>query len=370
MKAQRQKTTAAVFTRADSFEELTDGYRLTYPNTALWRERLEQFQADWQESCPHMSFELISEGVGGKRQLEIRGPEGTKKWVLGSRHMLESHLIRAPTHRNRALSAWRLLSSPLRMKPDFLILGAMKCGTTSLYTYLIEHPSIKRAFQKEIHYFDALHARGSLWYRSFFPSILEKALSEKVLRRPLLTGEATPSYLYHSHVAPRVAKDLPHARFFALLRNPVDRAYSFYNHNRRVGIETLPFEEAIDREPERMELEPEQARRSKDGFGFYRNNFSYLARGMYADQLAAWREHIPEERLLVFTTEDLNDRPERVLRQALEFLGLPYVAPPEFRRMNAAPYPAMEAATRRRLEEMMRPHNQRLYELLGRNLGW
>lgn len=359
--AARQRVTALVFTRVAVTTELEDGYRLSFPRNESWRETLELFQAAWRRSCPHMTFEVLESQAEPLYSIEIRGPEGTKVWVENARHMLTSSLNPAPSLRHRVERAWRLATSPVRVLPDFLILGAKKCGTTALYSYLIEHPAITSALRKEVHFFDGRYGYGPLWYRSFFPTHASRW-------RGRLTGEATPDYLYHTFTAERIHSILPDVRLIALLRNPIDRAYSFYNHNLRAGLESLSFEEAIAAEPGR--LEQDSPHPASNGFGFARNNFSYLARGRYVDQLKVWLEHFPPDQLLLLATEELHTDSEGTLRKTLDFLGLPYAAPAAFRRMNAAPYPAMNPATRAELSIRMQPDNERLYELVGRDFGW
>src|SRR5687768_13237463 len=117
-----------------------------------------------------------------------------------------------PTER-RDPPAWRVETAHLRRLPDFLIIGAQRGGTTSLYRYLTEHPEIDPAVRKEIHFFSRHHEQGLDWYRAHFPRRDESSL----------VGEASPNYLVHPDVPARVAAALPRVKLIALLRNPVDR---------------------------------------------------------------------------------------------------------------------------------------------------
>jgi len=357
---ERQETTAAVLTRAKSVEELADGYALEFPKTNEWEQKLESFAGSWRQSCPQMTFEVDASAPEAYR-LEIRGPEGTKQFVDGSRYMLTSHINPAPTLGFKIGHALRYATSPFRKLPDFLVIGGKKCGTTALYSYLTQHPGIEPALKKEIYYFNAFFRKGRAWYRSFFPPRFSAGL----------TGEATPDYLFHPAAAQRVHDAVPGARLFAILRNPIERAYSFYNHNLRAGLETLSFEEALDQEEERLAGEREKIQRDPNYFSFAYMHHSYKERGVYVDQLEEWTRLYPKERLCVLSTDDLYAEPEAVLRRAFEFLGLEYSAPREFKKLNAAPpYPDMDPSTRTRLEEYFAPHNRRLYEFLGTDLGW
>src|SRR5688572_14326389 len=113
--------------------------------------------------------------------------------------------------------------------PDFLIVGAMRSGTTSLHKYLQAHPDVFVASGKEVHFFDRRYGRGLDWYRSRFAGVT----TERVV------GEATPAYMYDENAIARIAHDLPDARLIVVLRNPVDRAYSHYWRNRSRGRENL-----------------------------------------------------------------------------------------------------------------------------------
>ncbi len=141
----------------------------------------------------------------------------------------------------------RIATSPLRLLPDFLIVGAARCGTSSLYHYLCQHPSIGRAQTKEVHYFDVNYDKSSLWYRAHFPTIGAKWLHGS-REKPFITGEATAYYLFHPHVPKRVFDLMPGVKVIALLRNPIDRAYSHSQRSVRRGREKISFEEATPRE--------------------------------------------------------------------------------------------------------------------------
>jgi hypothetical protein len=366
----RQKVTAEVLSRCDSYDELEDGYALSYPNTRAWQERLDIFTTAWRISCPQMTFDVVSDAGADPMVMHIRGPEGTKAFVDGARYMLTSHINPAPTLKMRVEKATRFLTNPLRTLPDFLIIGAKKCGTTALYSYLTQHPCITPAFKKEIYFFNAFYRKGPGWYRAFFPT---KAACKRnaVNGQKQLTGEATPDYLFHPRAASRIQGMLPDARMMAILRNPVDRAYSFYNHNLRAGLETLSFEDAIDKEEERLAGKRETILERDDYFSFEFMHYSYVARGLYIDQIEEWLQYYTRDQLLVLQNERLYTDPKQVLTEAFEHLGLAYHEPAKFKRLNAAPYyPDMDPKTRARLEELFRPYNERLYEFLGRDLEW
>jgi len=250
--------------------------------------------------------------------------------------------------------------------PDFLIIGAQKCGTTSLYHILMDHTHVAPAFKKELHYFDSSKfAKGAEWYRSNFPP----PSFENGQR--IITGEASPYYLYHPLAARRASQVVPQAKLIALLRNPVDRAYSDYRHRFSDGVETLSFEEAIEAEEERISGEREKILADEGYLSTSHRRYSYLARGVYVDQLRQWHEYFERDQLLVMKSEDFFARPEESLKDVLDFLELPVWDRKDYGRgRNRRSYDPMSPAVRERLESYFEPHNQRLYEYLSADFGW
>ncbi|MCI0682827.1 MAG: sulfotransferase domain-containing protein [Gemmataceae bacterium] len=262
---------------------------------------------------------------------------------------------------------WRTASA--RVLPDFVILGGMKCGTTTLYETLVQHPRIVRAQHKETHYFDQNCVHGLWCYRAVFP-LAPYMLAQKLIRGgPVLTGEATPYYLFHPHVPGRLHAVLPHAKLIVLLRDPVERAYSHYRHNLVRQLEPLSFEQALAAEDERLRADRQRIERNEPLSRNHRN-FSYVARGIYADQLAAYFDLFPRSQALVLKSEDYFANPAQVLPRLLEFLGLGHDLPatmtmPDSARPRPAPMPAAA-----RLRDFFAPHNERLSKCLGVDFGW
>jgi hypothetical protein len=265
---------------------------------------------------------------------------------------------------------FRRLTSRWRTLPDFLIIGAMKCGTTSLYYYLTRHRGVAPVERKELHFFDRGYHRGIEWYKSHFLLRGEKFYRRHLRRRRWLAGEATPLYLFHPLAPERIKRTLPEAKLIVLLRNPVDRAYSHYQHQVRAGKERLSFAEAIEREPERLrgEIEKMRADGSYDGVSYRR--FSYLARGRYAEQLRVWFGLFAREQMLVLNSEELFQNPSQTVARTLEFLKLPAKQSRRYPTYNEGRYARMDAKMRQQLIEYFRPHNQALYDLLGKDFGW
>jgi hypothetical protein len=256
-----------------------------------------------------------------------------------------------------------------RPLPDFLVIGAQKAGTTALYAYLLRHPAIIGPSWKEVSFFDRHYPRGEAWYRGHFPNMLRRRAVERRTGVAPRAGEASPSYVFHPYAPARVAQLVPGVRLIVLVRNPVDRALSHYHHEVALGRESLSFEAAIECEDERMSGELERMR-DPSYFSHAWWNYTYLARGRYAEQLERWLAVFPRERLHVVPSEDLLERPADTYARVLQFIGAPPHELDAFPRIFEREYAPMEPATRRRLAERFAEPNRRLYELLGRDLGW
>ncbi len=259
----------------------------------------------------------------------------------------------------------RVWTSAVRALPDFLIIGAQKAGTTSLYAYLDAHPKITTALAKEVHFFDYNFERGEGWYRAHFPTQFERWRGDF-----LVTGEASPYYLFYPLAAPRAKQIVPKAKIIVLLRNPIDRAYSHYHHQVRLGLEELSFAQAIDREAERLVGEFEKIILDDEYYSFNYQNYSYLARGMYAEQLERWFRFFPREQFLILESSAFYGQTAQTLKRVLEFLNVPPGPPQTFGVKNDGSYPPMEAALRAQLDSFYAPHNERLFALLGESFDW
>ena len=262
-------------------------------------------------------------------------------------------------------------TAALRLLPDFLIIGAQKGGTTSLYRYLQQHPYFASALRKEIHYFDVNFAQGVDWYRSHFKSVLYKQYIKQIHRQEIVTGEASPYYLFHPHAPQRVFDLIPQVKLIVMLRNPVDRAYSQYNHQVKRGFETLSFEEAIKAEPQRLQGEQEQILADVNYDSFNHPNYSYLARGIYVDQLQLWMSIFPQEQFLIIDSREFFRDTEKVFQKVLNFLDLPEWELTKYSTFNRRKSDVkMLPSTRDSLINYFTPHNQRLSEFLGMEFDW
>ena len=266
------------------------------------------------------------------------------------------------------------------MLPNFLIIGAMRSGTTSLARYLGSHPDVFMAPQKEVHFFDRNFQRGADWYRSQFRTSGAQ-----------LIGEATQTYLFEATVPERMATLVPEARLIAILRDPVDRAYSHYLMNREAGGESLTFMDALESESRRLASGNPAATRT----------FSYVKRGLYLQQLLEVCRWFPRAQLHVMLFDDLRDRPAETYRSLCDWLGLvPFLPTNLGEQLNAhvrfrsvrvrrlakrlptvgrravgalntyrTPYDPMDPQLRRELKQLFSQPNERLADWLNRDLS-
>jgi hypothetical protein len=270
----------------------------------------------------------------------------------------------------RSLRLYGELTAGMRDLPDFMIIGAKRGGTTSLYNYLLEHPRVlpllpARQRIKGPHFFDSNFSRGMRWYRSHFPTAAYRRVRERD-GHPVIAGESSPYYLFHPLAAERASRLVPETKVIVLLRDPVERAWSHYKERARHGAEPLSFEEAIGREPERLRGEAERILSEPGYLSYAHEQQSYLAQGRYLDSLPAWQDRFPPERMLIMPSEDMYADPQAALDQVTAFLGLPSWQLRDRTKHNYHPAAGMSEATRRELSVMFEQHNRDLAKLLDR----
>jgi hypothetical protein len=185
--------------------------------------------------------------------------------------------------------------------PTFVIAGVHRSGTSSLWTWLSDHPDVFMTVQKELEYFSYHYDNGSDWYRSQF----------EPGRHYRVRGEASPSYVYSDVSMERLTSDLPDVKTIVCVRHPIDRALSHYGYHRSMGFERRPLEEAL-----REELEaPDPA------------GHPHLRDGRYHLHLERLDRFVPRERQLVVLFDDLATDPRGVFRSVCELIDAPAVVP-------------------------------------------
>lgn len=260
-------------------------------------------------------------------------------------------------------------TAPARMQPDFLIVGAQRCGTTSMFKTLVQHPDVARPFlRKGVHYFDKHHDRGVLWYRGHFP--IEATAMLRRRGRRALTGESSPYYMFHPLAAQRIVQALPAVRLIVLLRDPVERAYSAHSHELARGYETLPFEAAVKAEPGRLAGQREQMMAQPGWESFHWQHHAYVTRGQYVEQLETLQTLVGRERLHVVDSGDFFTDPEPVFRGVTDFLGLRRHDGVRFEQHNARQRSGMSETLRQQLGEHFSPYDERLARWWNSTPSW
>ena len=263
----------------------------------------------------------------------------------------------------RRATAWA------RLRPTYLVIGAQRSGSTSLHDYLAANPAVLTSVVKEVHYFHRYYEKGPYWYRSRFPLVLRRRWVRRRTGTVPPIGEATPDYLFDPRAPARVHAFDSRMRLIAVLRDPVERAFSHWRMEVRHGLEALSFEDALDREEEELDAGLERLSRT-EGYVDEAFSRSYTARGRYAEQLERWLELFPEEQLLVLSSEELLADPASTLEHVWTFLGVPAWRSDVPRLRGAQDEASMAPATRERLARAFEPHNRRLEELVGRRFAW
>ena len=210
-----------------------------------------------------------------------------------------------------------------RVEPDFLIVGAQRSGTTTLYRALQDHPAVRfPRLTKGAHWFDVEYHRRQGWYRSNFPLRADIERASEAAGEQVVVGEAAPYYGFHPFAPARIAENLPQARLVIILRDPVTRAWSQFHHERARGYEPLgDFEAAIEAEPARLDGAAATLAR-RPGRHLAHQHQSYVARGRYAEQIQRLWAAVGPERLLVLYTDDLELSPAPTLDRLHDHLGI------------------------------------------------
>jgi len=195
--------------------------------------------------------------------------------------------------------------------PDFLILGEAKCGSTTLWQMLSRHAKVFFPAEKELHFFSS-YADGLGQHRLGEAGLTPYLASFADARADQACGEATPNYLYDAGACARIRSVLPRARLIAILRDPVERAWSHYWHQVRRGWETLSFEEALAVEHDRISIsDPNSQAR-----------YSYTARGRYVASLRRYEQAFSREQLMVVFLEELRSDPKLVIEGICRHIGV------------------------------------------------
>lgn len=262
---------------------------------------------------------------------------------------------------------WGMVTAGARPLPDFLLIGAKRAGSTTLYRGLASSGGIEPMWprfedRKGCYFFDVHHGRGSRWYRSHMPT--------KRTRTGLL-GEATPYYLSHPLAAQRAHALMPESRIIVALRDPIERAYSHYRERLKQGIEPLTsFAEALEAEEERLDGEVERMLDDELYVSWNHLNFGYVAQSRYGENLKRWTDAYGDEQVHVVKAEDLYSEPGLVIQEVRRFLSLSDAAPTDVEHLNFIPHSEMDPSLREWLRSSLEGDVRDLERQLGRNMDW
>lgn len=273
-----------------------------------------------------------------------------------------------------ALRAWGVTTAGHRRGPELLVVGAKRGGTTSLWKYLDGHPGILPTFPQPQHikgtyFFDEQWGRGERWYRSHFPSDWARARAASRLGYPPVAFEASPYYLFHPHAPARARQVVPDALVVAVLRDPVERAFSHYKE-RRNHTEDLSFPDALAAEADRTRGEEERMLADPSVISFAHRHQTYVAQSRYAPMLERWFAAYGRDRVLVTAAEDFYANPQVLCDEITDRLGIPRrdLGTPE--PFNAEPSADMDPAIRDQLRAALADDITAVEQLLGRPMPW
>ena len=259
------------------------------------------------------------------------------------------------------------ITGPFRVLPDFIIIGSMKCGTTSLYYDICEHPCASAAARDEIGFFDSNFHLGLNWYRSMFPT---KGQIEDIKHKEgvAITGEDTPFYFWNPIAAKRIQKLLPNTKLIIILRNPIERAYSEYQDLASNKSNFPSFETVIENEMNSQRNNTDII--TEENFEVFNQKNSYLLKGIYVDQLKIWTSLFPKEQIFILSTENLNSDPISALGSVFQYLNLPDYKIKNPQHQKQKKYSSMKTETRNELIEFFKPHNERLFKMINKKFDW
>lgn len=243
-------------------------------------------------------------------------------------------------------------------KPDFIILGAQKSGTTALFSYIEKYAlNFKPPINKELYFFTEQYDKGLKYYKTLFPN----------KTKDILTGEATPDYLFYHLVPKRVYEMLGiNIKFVVILRNPTDRSFSQYNHqnftNKTKAYDPISFSNAIRKEEERFQIN------ERSSYFYEYKYYSYKSRGIYVKQIENWLKYFPEENFHFITLEDLKIDSSVEMNTLFNFLGLKkkiIFTNDLFNKVNISPKALISDEDRKYLDDFFKPYNDDLERKFG-----
>ena len=267
------------------------------------------------------------------------------------------------------VQSFGMLTAEGRALPDFIIIGAQRSGTTSLYRLLSAHPAVARpTVSKGIGYFDINYDKGMRWYRGHFPFRFIAQLSARSANP--LVFESSGYYSFHPLAAERIARDLPNTKLIMMLRDPVERAHSAHRHELVRGFESESFEDALGLENIRVEGEAGRLIAEPNYQRHHHRHHAYLRRGLYAQQIRRIQDAVGTDRLYLMDADDFFNDSIQEFRALQKWLGLPDWVPDTVPSENAQPRAAMDERLRASLREYYEEPDRELAQILGKEPSW
>ena len=255
----------------------------------------------------------------------------------------------------------------IRVIPDFLVIGAKRCGTTSLYQHLPEHPCISKSPYDNMGFFNDNFHLGVNWYKSFFPTTFTRKKIKSKFGN-FLAFDVTTKYMEEESTANNVYQTKPNMKIIIILRNPVDRAYSQYHLSVRQTAERRSFEDVVEENMNRLNKESHEHYKIKPKFSAKEDN--YLKKGLYALQLRYWLKIFPRENILIVSTEEFESNQQIIYNKIFEFLNISKFEVKNTKKMEKGNYPPIKSETRNLLLDYFRSHNHELFELINIKFDW
>ena len=267
----------------------------------------------------------------------------------------------------RYINSWRVelrsLLGSVGTFPDFLIIGAQKSGTSTLFRILANHPDVKPEYKKEIHFFDRNISKGPGWYRAHFPSGSKEV--------GFHTFEATPDYLFHPLAPKLVHAMLPGIKLIVLLRDPVLRAYSHYQMMVRRGIEKDPdFSKRWKEDLIQTGTALEKIAQGTGNWNYNLQKFGYVHRGYYDDQIGRWLEYFDPEQVLILSSDLMFSETDSTLSRVYSFLGIKEQSHERLINKNKGEYQPLNSEAYQELASHYYTHNVRLLESIDFKPKW
>ena len=253
------------------------------------------------------------------------------------------------------------ITSPFRTIPNFIVIGVKRCGTTTLYEQLSEHPCIEKSSHDNLGFFNNNFELGINWYKSHFVTNLRKREIERKYGQ-FATYDVTSSYIQKKKTAENIFKTLPNVKLIIILRNPTDRAYSEYNQNIIDENESREFIDLIKQEIKEIQ--------NMENIEFSSDKINLVKKGMYEKQISPWLEIFDRKQILIITTEEFGEKTTETYDKIFRFLELPEYKIKNKERHRKGAYKEMNVKTRKILDDFYEPYNKELFQKIEETFQW